>query len=150
MLIATLICLRSACICCCLGGGWIGALAGDTARVLVGGLAFAVVVALILCARSQVSYWRNSELLWTHTLACTSDNLIAHNNLGNALFQKGNVDEAFVHFQKALQINPDYAEAHVNLGNALFQKGNVDEAIVHYQKALQINPDYAEAHYQPR
>ena len=115
-------------------------------RLLVGGLAFAVVVALILCARSQVSYWRNSELLWTHTLACTSANVIAHNNLGNALFQKGNVDEAFVHYQKALQINPDYAEAHVNLGNALFKKGNVDEAFVHYQKALQINPDYAEAH----
>ena len=92
-------------------------------RLLVGGLAFAVVVALILCARSQVSYWRNSELLWTHTLACTSANVIAHNNLGNALFQKGNVDEAIVHYQKALQINPDYAEAHVQPRQRTVQKG---------------------------
>ena len=115
-------------------------------RVVLGGLATIILVALIFCARTQTSYWRNSESLWTHTLACTSDNCIAHNNLGNALLQKGNVDEAIAHYQKALQIKPDYAEAHNNLGNALLQKGNVDEAITHYQKALQINPDYAEAH----
>ena len=56
------------------------------------------------------------------------------------------MDEAIVHFQKALQINPDSAEACYNLGNALLQKGNVDEAIAHYQKALQFKPDEAEAH----
>ena len=56
------------------------------------------------------------------------------------------MDEAIAHFQKALQINPDYAEAHFDLGNALLQKGSVDEAIAHFQRALQINPDYAEAH----
>ena len=115
-------------------------------RVVLGGLATVILAALIFCARTQASYWRNSELLWTHTLACTSDNYIAHNNLGNALLQKGKVDEAITHFQKALQIKPDYAGACYNLGNALFQKGNVDEAIAHYQKALQINPDNAEAH----
>ena len=69
----------------------------------------------------------------------------ARNNLGNALFLKGDVDEAIAQYQKALQIKPDNVEACNNLGNALFRKGNVDEAIVRYQKALQINPDYAEA-----
>src|SRR5208282_798188 len=48
-------------------------------------------------------------------------------------------------YQKALQINPDYAEAHYNFGNALLKMGNADEAITHYQKALQIEPDNAEA-----
>ena len=68
----------------------------------------------------------------------------AHINLGNALLKKGNVDEAIVHYQKALQIKPDYAEAHNNLGNTLLKMGNVDEAITHYQKALQINPDHVQ------
>ena len=54
------------------------------------------------------------------------------------------MDEAIVHYQKALQINPDYAEAHNNLGNALRQMGRMDEAIAHYQRALQIKPDNAE------
>jgi len=115
-------------------------------RMVLGGCATVILVALIFCARVQTSYWRNSESLWTHTLACTSDNAIAHNSLGVTLRQKGKVDEAIIHYQKALQITPDYALAYINLGNALLQKGNVDEAIVHYQKALQITPDYAEAY----
>ncbi len=116
-------------------------------RVVLGGGSTIILMALIFCARAQTAYWRNSESLWTHTLACTSDNFIGHNNLGIALLKTGNVDEAMVHYQMALEIKPDFAEAHNNLGNFLFQKGSVDEAIVHYQKALEINPDYAEAHY---
>ena len=115
-------------------------------RVVLGGGATVILVALIFCARAQTAYWRNNELLWTHTLACTSGNAVAHNNLGNVLFQKGKVDEAITHFQKALQINPDYAEACYNLGNALLQKGRVDEAIAQYQKALQITPNNTKAH----
>ena len=115
-------------------------------RVVLGGCATIVLIALIFCARVQTSYWRNSELLSTHTLACTSDNYIAHDCLGNALLKKGSVDEAIVHFQRALQIKPDYVKAYNNLGNALFKKGNVDEAIAQFQKALQIKPEDAEIH----
>ena len=50
------------------------------------------------------------------------------------------------HYQKALEIKPDYAEAHINLGIALAGCGRIDEAIAHYQKALEIKPDFAEAH----
>ncbi len=115
-------------------------------RVVLGGGATVILAALIFCARAQTSYWRNSESLWTHTLACTSDNFIGHNNLGNALFKMGKMDEAIAQFQKALEIKPDFAEACYNLGGAFFQKGDVDEAIAQCQKALQIKPDYAEAH----
>ncbi len=115
-------------------------------RQVLWGAALGVIAALMVCAWKQTSYWRNSESLWTHTLACTSDNCIGYNGLGNALLQKGDVDEAIVHYQKALQITPDYSEACCNLGTALLQKGDVDEAIVHYQKALQITPDFAKAH----
>jgi spermidine synthase len=56
------------------------------------------------------------------------------------------VDEAIVHFQTALQIEPKNAEAQCDLGAALFRKGNIDEAIAHFQKALAIKPGFAEAH----
>jgi len=114
-------------------------------RVVLGVCATIILVALILCARVQSSYWRNSESLWIHTLACTSDNAVAHNNLGNILLEKGSVDEAIAHYQKVLEIKPDSAEAYYNLGNVLFKKGSVNEAIVLYQKALQIKPDFAGA-----
>ena len=116
-------------------------------REALGGLFTIILVALIFCARTQTAYWRNSELLWTHTLACTADNYTAHNNLGEALFQKGKVDEAITQYQTALEIKPDYTDAHNNLGEALFQKGRVDEAIAQFQKVLEIQPGYMHAHY---
>jgi tetratricopeptide (TPR) repeat protein len=116
-------------------------------RLVLGGLSSVILVALIFCARAQTSNWRNSETLWTHTLACTSNNLVAHLDLGEALVEQGRVDEAISHFQQALQIRPGYAETYYDLGNALLQQGQLEEAITQFQQALQIQPDYAEAHF---
>jgi protein O-mannosyl-transferase len=116
-------------------------------RVALGGLMTGVLAVLMVCAWKQTAYWQNSETLWTHTLACTADNDMTQNNLGNALLQKGRVDEAITHFQSALQINPHYPDARNNLGLALLRQGRVDEAIVQDQEALQIKPDFPEAHY---
>jgi tetratricopeptide (TPR) repeat protein len=68
-------------------------------------------------------------------------------NLGKALKDKGNLDEAIAEYHKVIQIKKDFADAYVNLGNALQAKGRLDEAIVEYRKALQINKNYADGHY---
>jgi len=115
-------------------------------RMALGGLMAGVLAVLMVCAWKQATYWKSSETLWTHTLACTTGNDLAHFNLGILLLQKGSADEGIDHLQKALQIRPDYAEVHNDLGIILLQKGSVDEATAHFQKALQIRPDYAEAH----
>ncbi|MGD0206656.1 MAG: tetratricopeptide repeat protein [Verrucomicrobiota bacterium] len=114
-------------------------------RVVLGGLSTVILVALILCARAQTAYWRNSESLWAHALTCTSGNYIAHNGLGYVLAAQGRTAEATVHYQKAIEINPHFAEAHLNWGILLAGRGRTNEAIKHYQKALEINPDDAEA-----
>ncbi len=114
-------------------------------RLLLGGGAAVILTALIFRAHAQTAYWRNSEALWRHTLACTTDNLIAQNDLGDALVQQGQLEEAITRFQTALQIKPGYAEAHYNLGNALVQQGKAAEAIVQYQLAVQDKPTYVEA-----
>src|SRR5207249_6821488 len=41
-----------------------------------------IVVALAFTAHKQTTYWRNSETLWTHTLAVTKDNDVAQTNFG--------------------------------------------------------------------
>jgi len=69
-----------------------------------------------------------------------------HYNLGNALVSQGRFNEAIGHYQKALELQPDYAEAHNNLGLALANRGRFDEAIEHYEKALELQPDFAKAH----
>ncbi|MFZ1935147.1 MAG: tetratricopeptide repeat protein [Thermoguttaceae bacterium] len=104
------------------------------------------VLILAVFAWRQTSYWRDSETLWTHTLACTRQNTVAHNNLGIALADRGRTGEAIEHYRKALDVNPDYVEAHNNLGIALADRGRIGEAIKHYRKALEIDPDYAKAY----
>ena len=66
---------------------------------------------------------------------------------GNALAMQGRMDQAIVHYERALALKPDHAEAHTNLGNALAMQGRMDQAIAHYERALALKPDYAEAHY---
>jgi tetratricopeptide (TPR) repeat protein len=114
-------------------------------RVVLGILMPSVIAALMVCACNQTAYWKDSESVWRRCLACTTRNASAHYNLGNALLQKGQVDEAILHYQEALDIRPTYQSAHYNLGNALLQKGQVDDAIVHYLDALEIRPDDVEA-----
>jgi Flp pilus assembly protein TadD len=66
-----------------------------------------------------------------------------HNNLGVVLLRLGKIEEATVHFRKAVIIKPDYAEAHNSLGVALVFKGKNEKAIAHLQEALRLKPDYA-------
>jgi Tfp pilus assembly protein PilF len=104
---------------------------------------------LILGILSWQRTWafESEETLWTDTLAKNPNCWVGHNNLGIALFQKGQLDEAMAQYQKALAINPNYAEVHNNLGNVFLQKGQRDEAMEQYQKALGIDPNYDIAHY---
>ena len=120
--------------------------ARNAQRKILGTVAAIVLVALLVATRRQSAFWRESVTLWTHTLACTSDNSVAHNNLANALVRAGDADAAIPHYEAALQIKPEYAEAHYNLGSALLGKGQVDEAIGHYHTALQLDPSYVDAH----
>jgi tetratricopeptide (TPR) repeat protein len=115
-------------------------------RAALGGLTAVVIGALMVCAWRQAGYWKNNETLWTHTLACTTRNYVARNNLGLALLQKGKVDEAIAHFQYALKILPTYGTALCNLGDAFDKKGRVDEAIRQYQEALKFQPTFFIVH----
>ena len=101
---------------------------------------------LVVSAWRQTSYWCDSQTLWTHTLACTSQNTTAENNLGILLAERGRFDEAIVYYQKALEIEPNNVVAHDNLGIALVERGRIGEAMAHYRRALEIDPRYATAH----
>jgi tetratricopeptide (TPR) repeat protein len=92
----------------------------------------------------QTSFWRNSETLWTHTLAATSDNDVAENNLGIILLGRGQVDAAISLLQAAVNLRPENAPAHDNLAKAFLQKGQVADAMVHYRKLLEIQPENVE------
>ena len=115
-------------------------------RWVLGGVAAVAVMAMIWRAQVQASFWKNSQTLWTHALACTGPNEIGHNNLGHFLLERGMVDEAEAHIRKATEIAPDYATAHNNLGLCTLARGEVAEAVVQFQKATALRPKFAEAH----
>jgi tetratricopeptide (TPR) repeat protein len=124
-------------------------------RIALGAGAALAVASLAWTARAQTFHWRDSESLWTHTLAVTSASSVSHNNLGDVFYQRGKIDEALAHYQKALEIRLrehtsryDFVLAltHANIGGALQQKGLLDDAISHYQKAIELQPNYAEGY----
>ena len=118
----------------------------DGGRKVLLALALLIVTGLTADSYVQTSSWRNSETLWNHALANTSNNYVAYNCLGDALLKKGQLDEAVVNFRKALEIYGDCPEAHANLGNAFVGKGKMTDAIASYREAIRVRPNYLSAH----
>src|SRR5437899_4027780 len=105
-------------------------------------VAAAIVIAALTClAWIQDTYWRDSETLWTHTLAVTSHNDVAHANLAAVLLGRDRIDEAITHSEEALKIHPRYFPAHDTLAAGLLRRGRMYEAVVHLKESLKINPD---------
>src|SRR5207245_1290910 len=122
------------------------------------GVCFAVIIIAALAWRAwdQTRYWRNSETLWTHTLAVTEGNDVALTNLGTFLMDRGQLDDALSYFQRALAVRSSSEPRHYSLslglihdsvGNVLARKGQLDQAIVHLRQAIQLRPDFPDAHY---
>jgi len=110
------------------------------------GMAWLFALAILtVAAQRQASYWRNSDALWTHTLASTTNNALARYNYGQYLLDFGQTKAALVQLQEAVSIKPDFAEAHNELGNALTNDGQASAALVHFQRAVAIKPGLAAA-----
>jgi tetratricopeptide (TPR) repeat protein len=105
-----------------------------------------VLGALSWSALVQTSYWRDSETLFKHALAVTTNNDVAENNLGIVFMGQGKLDEAISLLQSAVALRSDNSPGHENLAKALLQKGNVADALIHYQKLLELQPDNIEVH----
>ena len=113
-------------------------------RTILSAAAILTIAVLSWRAWVQTSYWRDSETLFTHALAVTSNNDVAENNLGIVFLRKGKLDDAISLLQAAVDLRPENAPAHDNLAKALLQKGQVADALVHYRKLLEIQPENVE------
>ena len=72
--------------------------------------------------------------------------VVLYNIQGAILQELGQLDLSIDAYNKALAIEPNYADAHYNIGMALQRQGKLKEAIKAYNKALAIKPDNAEAY----
>jgi Tfp pilus assembly protein PilF len=117
-------------------------------NIIVAGGMLAALLAAALGQRTiaQSAVWRDSESLWTYVIKAFPGSVpVAHNNLGVLYDGRGLHDKAFEEYEKAIAINPSFADARANLGVAYKRRGNYEKAIEEYQKALAGNPNMAEA-----
>jgi len=110
-------------------------------RQILAVAAVIVIAALASVAWIQTTYWRDSETLWTHTLAVTSHNDVGHASIADLLLRRDRIDEAASHSEEALRIRSSNGNAHTTLALCLFRTGRADEAVAHWKESLQINPN---------
>jgi len=101
----------------------------------------------ILLAGLGMWTWQDTNIfadpyrLWAITVDQNPESFVAQSALGNALFVKGQVDEAIQRYEKAVAIEPTYYEAHYDLGNIYLRQGQPAKALFEYQNALNIRPE---------
>jgi len=68
-------------------------------------------------------------------------------NISGACYSEiGPIESAINSFEKALALNPDYAEAHYNLGVAFQRTNQLDNAVECYEKSITLKHAYPTAH----
>jgi tetratricopeptide (TPR) repeat protein len=103
------------------------------------------VAACAVVSRVQIGYWHDSATLFTHAIAVTDGNFLAHNNLGLTRQRAGDLDGAEAELREALRLAPDYVDARFNLGITLARQGRLDAAAAEYAEVLRRAPRHAGA-----
>jgi len=114
---------------------------------VLGAAAAIILTALSLRAASQVWYWHDSERLWRHVLAVTTQNEVAHLGLGRFLLEQKRLDGGIIEYESAAKIGQPNPDIETTLANLLLKQGRMEEAIQHYQNVIQLEPSSALAHY---
>lgn len=103
-------------------------------------LASACIGLLSLMTWVQVSYWRDSRTLFTHALAVTHGNFIAHQNLGDVLEREKNFAAALEQYRTAATERPGYGRIHENIANILLKQGRYQDALAELNYAIYRDP----------
>ncbi|MDP4252822.1 MAG: tetratricopeptide repeat protein, partial [Bacteroidota bacterium] len=90
---------------------------------------------------------RFSGLLLLVSLTGIAQKPAAHQEVldGFAYFQNGDNVHAIAHYDKAIRLDPTYADAYYYRGSAYWKHGDLDLALADLNKAIRMNgndPDY--------
>jgi hypothetical protein len=109
----------------------------------------------ILGARSfsRVRNWKDGLTLYNHDILYNPNSFDLQNNLGTELFRAGEHDKALVHFQKSLDLSPNWHIPLNNIGVYYERKQDFQKAKDYYLKAIENGnyylayENYAKLHY---
>jgi tetratricopeptide (TPR) repeat protein len=114
-------------------------------RTLITGAAIAAILAFVVISRAQAAYWMDSLALWRRAIAVTNVNYRAYENLGTALRERGQYDEALAAYAEAARHSPNYAVVYNSMGLVLTRQGRMADAIRQYEHAVTLSPGFPEA-----
>lgn len=70
----------------------------------------------------------------------------AHRGLGWALLQQDRLEEAVMHLEESLRLNPRGIPAQINLGNVYMRCGDPAKALPYFVEVMRLQPNHAESH----
>jgi tetratricopeptide (TPR) repeat protein len=88
----------------------------------------------------QVSFWKNSEILYKHTLAVTHQSAFVERNLCLDLLSHGRLDEAEEQCHSAVAHKPSYNDPYKLLGLIYLKRQNYEEAARYSALAVERKP----------
>ena len=124
------------------GAGWIWRRVA-TAQAARGVVVVAVVglaAAEVHATRDYLTQWRDSVTLGRRMVRLAPQTAQAHDNLGYALFVRGEYAAAVPCFREALRLDPEYGPAAYDLGESLRMCGQLDAAVAQFQTVLATDP----------
>jgi tetratricopeptide (TPR) repeat protein len=116
-------------------------------REILGAAVTIVMAALAWRAGNQVWYWHDSERLWRHALAVTTQNEVAHLGLARFFLEQKRVEDGIAEYESAAKIGQSNPDIETTLANLLLEQGRIEEAIQYYRDVVQLQPSSALAHY---
>jgi tetratricopeptide (TPR) repeat protein len=98
---------------------------------------FLFLTALSLRTFLRTFDFRSGLTLYSKDIFFSRQNYNLENNLGVELFRKGKINKAKLHFEKSVNLNPDWWTNWNNLGVIYEQEGKLDKAEEAYKKAVE-------------
>ncbi len=108
-------------------------------------LVFILLIALGARAYVRSTNWNDGFTLYSHDILLNPQSTYLQNNLGVELFRKGQIVEAREHFEKSVEISPNWDIAWSNLGVARGNFGDFEKAEKCYLESMKFG-DYYLAH----
>jgi tetratricopeptide (TPR) repeat protein len=108
------------------------------AAILLSGL-------LAILSFNKCQEYKSPMTLWRATILNNPRSPIAHNNLGFALWQSGDLTGFISELNTALSIDPNCPDALNNMGKLMLQRGDMREGLEYFTKSLSAYERNSEA-----
>jgi Tfp pilus assembly protein PilF len=106
----------------------------------------AVTVLFSVKTFERCSVWKNDLALWNDVISQYQNSALTYNNRGYYFMNEGRDKEAINDFNKAIELDPGFADTYNLRGMVFMNEQKNSEAINDFNKAIELHPDNAHAY----